>query len=265
MIEKLLKKLIPSAFFFCGVFLLTCHSLFASECYHYHTSKKHGIIKTSNGIFYQFTEKDPNGLSYVQQVNKPIKGIDKNSYKAIGEDESTFMFSDKNGFYLLPKEGQYDGSIATYFKILPAKDGQRHINGRLFLINSKWTYFNAWGKDVVSVTLNELPANISNIKCYDNGLFVKDDKQVFAISIDLSASKKYIVQSVPNLNSAQLVYYACSPDQDEDFIADEKHIYSIRRDGSFEDITPQFLALHIKQKFNQLNLINNPITIWWTD
>ncbi|WP_316807405.1 hypothetical protein [Pedobacter agri] len=254
-----MKKLI-----FLLLVLLMGQLLNASECYHYHTSTKHAIIKNGSGIFYQLTEKDPNGISYVQQMTKPLKGLDLASYKYTGEDESTFMFSDKNGFYLLPKDGQHDGNNANFFKILANKAGQKHINGRLFLIDGKWTYLNAWEKHITKIVLNELPANISNIKCYSSGMYVKSDKQVFAINVDLY-SKKATVTAIPNLNPAQLVYYACNPAENEDFIADEQHIFSIRNDASFEDITPQFRALKVNRKFNQLKLVDNPTVLWWSD
>ena len=241
--------------------LLINQSLQASECYNYHTSTKHAIIKNERGIFYQFTEKDPNGISYVRQVNKPLKGVDLASYKYAGEDEVTFMFSDKNGFYLLPKDGQYDEKNAKFFKIMPNNAGQKHINGRLFLINGKWNYINAWEQHLTKIVLNELPANISNIKCYSSGLYVKSDNKVFSINIDFY-NKKATVTAIPNLNPVQIVYYACNPSQNEDYVADETHIFSIRNEGSFEDVTPQFRALNVQSKFNALKLIDTNIPMW---
>ncbi len=244
--------------------LITDQSLNASECYHYHTSTQHAIIKNERSLFYQLTEKDPNGFSYVRQINKPIKGIDLATYKAIGEDESTFMFSDKNGFYQLEKNRQYEDHSAIYSKILGANPNQKHINGRLFLIDGKWSYITAWGKDTKKIMLNELPQNITNVKCFSSGLYVKSDKQVFSVYIDFY-TQKATVKTIPNLNPAQLVYYACNPRNNEDFIADEQHIFSIRNDGSFEDITPQFRALKVNRKFNQLKLVDNPTVMWWSD
>ena len=244
--------------------LIIGQSLNASECYHYHTSTQHAIIKNERGLFYQLTEKDPNGFSYVRQINKPIKGIDLATYKAIGEDESTFMFSDKNGFYQLEKERQHEDHSAIYSKILGANPNQKHINGRLFLIDGKWSYIIAWGKDTKKIMLNELPQNITNVKCFNSGLYVKSDKQVFSVYIDFY-TQKATVKTIPNLNPAQLVYYACNPRENEDFIADEQHIFSIRNDGSFEDITPQFRALKVNRKFNQLKLVDNPTVMWWSD
>lgn len=266
MVKRLLHKLAMSSVFvsFVMVLLLIGKSLQASECYHYHTSTQHAIIKNERGIFYQFTEKDPNGFSYVQQINKPIKGIDLATYKAIGEDESTFMFADKNGFYQLEKERQHEDHSAIYAKVFNANPNQKHINGRLFLIDGKWNYIIAWGKDIKKIILDELPQNITNVKCFSSGMYVKSDKQVFSIYIDLY-TQKATVKIIPNLNPSQLVYYACNPRENEDFIADETNIFSIRNDGSFEDISPQFRALFIKRKFNQLKLIDNPITIWWND
>ena len=246
------------------LFVLSFSGTKASECYHYHTSNAHAIIKNEQGVFYQFTEKDPNGFSYVKQVKKPLKGVDLASYKYAGEDESSFMFSDKNGFYLMPKDGQHDGNNAKFFKVLANKAGQKHINGRLFLIDGKWIYLNAWEKQVTKIVLPELPTNISNVKSFSDGLYVKSDKQAFCINVDLYAEKATVV-AIPNLNPAHLIYYACNPAENEDFLADETHIYSIRREGSFEDITPQFLALGIKRKFNQLKLIDYPGALWWSD
>ena len=254
-----MKKLI-----FLLLVLIIGQSLNASECYHYHTSTQHAIIKNERGLFYQLTEKDPNGFSYVRQINKPIKGIDLATYKAIGEDESTFMFSDKNGFYQLEKERQHEDHSAIYSKILGANPNQKHINGRLFLIDGKWSYIIAWGKDTKKIMLNELPQNITNVKCFSSGLYVKSDKQVFSVYIDFY-TQKATVKTIPNLNPAQLVYYACNPRENEDFIADEQHIFSIRNDGSFEDITPQFRALKVNRKFNQLKLVDNPTVMWWSD
>lgn len=244
--------------------ILSYSGLKASECYHYHTRTTHAIIKNDRGVFYQFTEKDPNGVSYVQQIFKPVKGIDVATYKYVGEDESTFMFSDKNGFYQLPKDGQAEDNTAIYSKVLSANKAQKQINGRLFLIDNKWVYLIGWKDKITKIVLNGLPANISNIKAYSTGLYVKSDQQVFSINIDLYNSKATI-ETIPNLNPAQVIYYACNPAENEDYIADEKHIFSIRREGSFEDLTPQFLALGVRKKYNELKLIDNPIAIWWSD
>lgn len=251
-----MKKLI-----FLILAILSGQSLQASECYNYHTATKHAIIKNERGIFYQFTEKDPNGFSYVQQINKPIKGIDLATYKAIGEDESTFMFSDKNGFYQLPKDGQYEEKTAIYSKVLPANAAQKHINGRLFLINNKWVYFTGWKEKITKVVLDGLPLNITNIKCFSNGMFVKGDKEVFSIYVDLY-TQKAAIKVIPKLSPAQVIYYACNPRENEDYIADEMHIFSIRNEGSFEDITPQFRALSVQSKFNSLKLIDTNIPMW---
>lgn len=252
-----MKKLV-----FLLLILIASQSLKASECYHYHTSKMYKVVVNSKGVFHQTTEKDPNGFSYVQQVNRPLKGIDKDSYKAIGEDESTFMFADKNGFYLMPKNEQYEDSYAIYSKILGANANQKHINGRLFLINNKWVYFTAYRDNITKVVLNELPINISNIKCYDYGMYVKNDKQVFSISIDLNENKKYKIATIPNLQVSKIKYYACNPSKNEDFIADDISIYAIDRNGFFTDITPQFRTLNVQSKFNALNLIDANIPMW---
>ena len=254
-----MKKLI-----FLILALIINQSLQASECYHYHTSTTHAIVKTERGIFYRFVEKDPNGISYVKQILKPIKGIDLNTYKYAGEDEATFMFSDKNGFYQLPKNEQYEDKTAVYSKVLSASTGQKHINGRLFLIDNKWFYFTGWKDQITKIALNGLPVNITSVKSYNSGLYVKSDQKVFSINVDLYNSKATI-ETIPNLNPAQVVYYACNPLENEDYIADEKHIFSIRREGSFEDITPQFLALGVTRKFNQLKLLDHPTAIWWSD
>ena len=243
---------------------LVNQSLEASECYQYHTSTTNAIVKTNNGIFYRFVEKDQNGISFVRQIVKPIKGIDFATYKPIGEDEASFMFSDKNGFYQLPKNEQYDDNTAIYSKVLSANVAKKNINGRLFLIDNQWIYFTGWKDKITKIALKGLPANITNIKCYNSGLYVKSDKQVFSINVDLYESKA-TVETIPNLNPAQLVYYACNPLENEDFIADEKHIYSITREGSFEDLTPQFMALGVKQKLNNLKLLPGPVTIWWSN
>lgn len=254
-----MKKLI-----FLILALIINQSLQASECYHYHTSTTHAILKTERGIFYRFTEIDPNGISYVKQILKPIKGIDLNTYKYAGEDEATFMFSDKNGFYQLPKNEQYEDKIAIYSKVLSASAGQKHINGRLFLIDNKWVYLTGWKDQITKIALNGLPVNITSVKSYSSGLYVKSDQQVFSINVDLYNSKATI-ETIPNLNPAQVVYYACNPLENEDYIADEKHIYSIRREGSFNDLTPQFMALGVRQKFNSLKLLPGLITIWWNN
>ena len=112
-------------------------TLKASEWYNYSTSVTHKIIVKNNSVYYQFTEKDPNGFTYVRQENKLLKGIDKNTYQAIGEDEDGLMFSDKNGFYILGQGDQYEKNIASYSKILGFNKNQKHINGRLLLLNSK--------------------------------------------------------------------------------------------------------------------------------
>ncbi|MDR6969585.1 hypothetical protein J2X31_003618 [Flavobacterium arsenatis] len=240
----------------------TCPTAKASECYNYHTSITHKIIVKNNNIYYQLTEKDPNGFSYVRQENKLLIGIDKNSFKVIGEDESTFMFADKNGFYLMPKNEQYEKNTASYSKILGPTKNIKHINGRLFLINLKWTYFDGWQNNITKIVLNELPINISNIKSYSNGFYLKSNKEVFMVKIDFDTDKKYKIEVVPSINALKTVYYACNQNNNEDFIADEQYIYAIRREGDFTDITPQFRALKVQGKFNSLKLIDANIPMW---
>ncbi|TCD12109.1 hypothetical protein EZ449_03575 [Pedobacter frigidisoli] len=139
--------------YFCGLMLLLSFSttVKASECYENGTSSTFKILKKNDGVYYQFTQKDQNGFSYVKQQNVLLNYIDVSTYKALGEDERTLMFSDKNGFYILPKLEQYDKQSVTYFKILNANANQKQINGRLFLINGKWNYLNAYGKQVTKI------------------------------------------------------------------------------------------------------------------
>ena len=247
------------------VFFLTFSLSKASECYDYHTSRTYKLIKKDKSVFFQFTEKDPNGFSYVRQVNKEIKGIDNSTYKLLGEDEDNLMFADKNAYYILPKIQQYEDKKATYFKLLDRNVTEKQINGRLFLINKKWTYLDAYEKDITKIVLNELPENLSNIKCYTYGMYVKSDQQVFKISIDLSEVIKYNIEIIPNLNPKQTFYYAFNELNNEDYLADENHMFSIRREGSFEDITPQLLALGVKRKFNTLKLIDANVPLWYNE
>lgn len=237
-------------------------TLKASECYNYSTSVTHKIIVKNNSVYYQFTEKDPNGFTYVRQENKLLKGIDKNTFKAIGEDEDGLMFSDKNGFYILGKGDQYEKNIASYSKILGFNKNQKHINGRLFLLNGKWTYFDGWQNNITKIVLPELPENLSNIKSYENGFYLKSDKNVFMVSIDFNTDKKYEISVIPNLNPLKTVLYACKEINNENFLADEQHIFAIRREGSFVDITPQFRVLKVQGKLNSLQLINPEIPMW---
>jgi len=255
----------PKLKLLCGVLLLILSSnlLEASECYENGTSTSFQILRKNGGVYYQYTQKDRNGFSYVKQQNKLLKGIDPQTFKVLGEDERTFMVGDKNGFYVIPKLEQYEEHGAVYFKILNANAHQKQINGRLFLINGKWTYFNAWAKDITKMVLNELPQKISNIKSYSNGFYVKSDKNVFVISIDEASLPNYKISIVPGLNPATTVYYAGKELNNEDFLADATHFFSIRREGSIDDLTPQLMALGLKTNMNKLTLSRGDIPIWF--
>lgn len=261
--NKLVMNLVLK--YFSGLMLLLSLSTMAlaSECYNNGTSPTFKILKKSDGIYYQFTQKDQNGFSYVKQQNVLLKGIDALTYKATGEDEQTLMFGDKNGFYILPKREQYDKNTSVYFKILGANPNQKHINGRLFLLNGKWTYLDAWEKSITKIVLNELPQNITNIKSYAYGFYVKSDKNVFVVSVDQASSPKYKVAIVPDLNPAATVSYAFNPFNNEDFLADASHLYSIRREGSADNLTPQMLALGLKTDMNKLTIIDTNLPSWY--
>ncbi|TDG36438.1 hypothetical protein EZJ43_07930 [Pedobacter changchengzhani] len=60
----------------------------ASECYDYHTSRTTKLMVKGGKLYFQFTEKDHNGFTYVKQNNRIVKGIDFASYKFYGEYES---------------------------------------------------------------------------------------------------------------------------------------------------------------------------------
>lgn len=249
-------------FFMSILFLFaTIQTLIASECYHYHTSKSYQIIVKNNGVYYQFTERDPNGFSYARQVTIPIKGIDKESYKSIGEDEGTLMFSDKNGFYMLSKREPSDDKEVIYSKVLGPNINQKHINGRLYFIDGKWVYMDGWGNNITKVELTELPRNLVNVKCYSYSMYVKNENKVFVVSIDLNSDKKYTWSEIPHLNPENLIYYSCNQLKNEDYIADENHMFCITKEGSFADVTPQLMALGVKN-YNSLKLINADIPMW---
>lgn len=234
----------------------------ASECYHYHTSITTKLVIKGNRVYYQITEKDPNGFTYVRQNNKLLKGIDVASFKLYGEDETGFVFADKTGVYSLNKEEQYEENTAKFYKILNGNEGLKNINGRLFLINGKWTSISSWHNEIKKIVLPDLPINIFDIKSWNNVFYVKDDKQVYAVGFDIYETKKYQITVLPGLSPNETVYYACLQGLNQDYLADKNTMFSIRTDGSFEDITPQLLALGFNGGFNNMKLIDANIPVW---
>ncbi|TDG35184.1 hypothetical protein EZJ43_14900 [Pedobacter changchengzhani] len=236
----------------------------ASECYDYHTIRTTKLVTIGGSMYFQFTEKDQNGFTYVQQENKLLKGIDVASYKLYGEDESGFVFADKSGVFNLNKNEQYDGIDAKFYKILNAGEGVKNINGRLFLLNGKWSFIsNAYNK-TTKFDLPKLPLNIVNVKSWSNGFYVKDDKNVYAVKLDISDTKKYQIKMLPGVSPAETVYYGCSPGLNEDYLADKNTMFSIRTDGDFVDITQQLYALGFSSGFNAMRLLDAKIPLWQT-
>lgn len=234
----------------------------ASECYDYHTSRTTKLIVKSGKLYFQFTEKDPNGFTYVKQNNRLIKGIDLTSYKFYGEDESVFVFADKSGVYSLAKNEQYEGNLAKFYKILKANEAVKNINGRLFLINGKWTYIYNWQDKITKIVMPDLPLNVVNIKSWQNGFYAKDNKNVYAIKLDLNDKTQYTIEVLPGLSPNETKYYECFPGLNEDYLADRNTMFKIRMDGDFEDVTPQLLALGFKEGYNAMTLIDGSIPIW---
>ena len=236
----------------------------ASECYHYHTLTNSRLLIKNKQLYFQFTERDQNGFTYVKQDNKPLTGIDVASYKFYGEDEDVFIFADKAGVYSLRKNEQYEGQSAKFYKILNANEGIKNINGRLFFLDGKWIYIDIWQGKITKIVISELPANTVNIKCWSNGFYVKDDKNVYAIKVNLNEVKKYEVLVLPGLSSTEIKHYSCSPRLNEDYLADENTMFSIRTDGDFVDITPQLLALGFRNGYNAMYLLDENTPLWQT-
>ncbi|MEO5910224.1 MAG: hypothetical protein ABIP95_05010 [Pelobium sp.] len=238
------------------------HLVKASECYDYHTSRTTKLLVKNGKLYFQFTEKDPNGFTYVKQNNRLIKGVDVASYKFYGEDEAVFVFADKAGVYSLAKDEQYEGYLAKFYKILNTNEAVKNINGRLFLINGKWTYIDNWQNKITRILMPDLPENVINVKSWQNGFYVKDDKNVYAIKLDLNDTKKYTIEILRGLLPNETKYYDCSPGLNEDYFADQNTMFKIRTDGDFEDITPQLLALGFKDGYNTMKLIDGNIPLW---
>ncbi|WP_026976846.1 hypothetical protein [Flavobacterium tegetincola] len=244
------------------LFIFTSQLVKASECYDYHTSRTTKLIVKNGKLYFQFTEKDPNGFSYVKQNNRLIKGIDISSYKFYGEDESVFVFADKAGVYSLAKNEQYEGDLAKFYKILEANEALKNINGRLFLITGKWTYIDNWQNKITKIVIPDLPVNVVNIKSWQNGYYVKDNKNVYAIKLDLNDTIQYTIEVLPGLSPNETKYYNCSPGLNEDYLADRNTMFKIRTDGDFEDVTPQILALGFKDGYNAMTLLDGTIPLW---
>ena len=252
-----MKKLVSIFFLICLGQLVN-----ASECYHYHTLRSTKLFIKGKHLYFQYTERDQNGFTYVTQQNKLLKGVDIKSYQFYGEDEEVFVFADKKGVYSLRKNEQFDEKNAKFYKILNVNDGLKNINGRLFLLNGKWNYINNWGGKISKIIISELPINIVKIKFWTNGFYVKDDKNVYAIKLDLNETKKYEFSVVPGLVPSETTHYSCSPDLNEDYLADKKTMFRISTNGDFVDITPQLLAIGFRGEYNKMKLIDENIPLW---
>ena len=244
------------------IFIFANQLVKASECYDYHTSSTTKLMIKDGQLYFQYTEKDPNGFTYVKQNNRLIKGIDVSSYKFYGEDEDGFVFADKAGVYSLAKNEQYDGNLAKFTKILNANEAVKNINGRLFLVNGKWNYIYNWQNKITKIPIPDLPINLINIKSWVNGFYVKDDKNVYSIKIDLYETKKYEIKILPGLSPSETKYYKSSPDLIEDYLADVNTMIKIWEGGEFEDITPQLMALGFMKDYNSMKIIDAEIPIW---
>ncbi len=244
------------------VFVFSNQLVNASECYDYHTTITTKLMIKGGHLYFQFTERDPNGFTYVKQDNKPLKGVDVANYKFYGEDEDVFVFADKAGVYSLRKNEQYEGKNAKFYKILNANEGIKNINGRLFLLGGKWTYVDNRQNKITKIVLPDLPINIFNIKSWSNGFYVKDEINIYAIKIDLNEVKKYEISILPDLSPTETKYYNCSPRLNEDYLADENTMFSIRNDGDFVDVTPQLLALGFRNGYNAMKLLDENIPLW---
>ena len=244
--------------------MLICSPQFldASECYQYHTSTKMEIIKTNGGVFFQLTEKDPNGFSFVVQFRKSLKGIDVASYKLIDEDTERFIFEDKNGIYSLQKADQYTEKEARFFKILKANEATKTISGKLFLINNKWNYIVGWYNKIDKIVIPELPIDVVGIKAYSRAVVIKYGEQIRSFSYDFNDNKKYNITTLPNLNPQETVVYSLDPALNEDYLADNDTFFAIRNDGTFEDLTPQMMTIGLGSGMNKMKLLNTKVPIW---
>lgn len=236
--------------------------LHASECYQYHTSTKMEILKLNGGVFFQLTEKDPNGFSFVTQFRKSLRGIDVASYKLIDEDTDRFIFEDKNGIYNLQKADQYTDSHARFFKILKPNEATKTISGKLFLINNKWNYIVGWYDKIDKIVIPELPVNLAGIKAYSRAVILKYGEHVHSLSFDFYDNKKYTITPLSNLNPQEAVVYSLDPALNQDYLADNDTFFSLTNDGTFEDLTPQLTTIGLGSGMNKMKLLNPKVPIW---
>ena len=218
---------------------LSISVVFASECYHYHTSKNFNIIQKSGKYYVEFKEFDPNGISISHYGITPLHQNFKGLIKVLPITSNTLYFYDDEFYYGISINYALEDSYKV-FK-LGRRSEIRKINEDGYTEFSDGNYkqiiIDQHSDEPTYIPLKNFPKSSQIISSMSNyGVLVKNSEGVY-----IYVAEDDRVEKILGLDPKTTVFKPSPEMLESHFLYDSDTFYLV--DDSFtgfDDITAQF-------------------------
>ncbi len=226
-------------YFLTVLLLLMCAAInktSASECYFYHTLKKHSLVQKEGKCFIEYTELDPNGITIAQHQLTALRKKFRGTVKLINSTRETLIFADEANYYAVSVAGGNDYKV---LQLAALKDIEEIIDGRILVYkNGKVQCVNIYpyADDPEYKDLKNFPRGAGVITSTHDAFLLKADGKVLLYDIENDRS-----QIIPELDAKTVVFKPSPEPYEAHFLYDENTFYLLD-DGlfSYTDVTGNF-------------------------
>jgi len=233
------------------LFILYVNFLIASESYDYYTKETYTLGIENNNLIFKHTIKDPNGISFFSQEIIKFEQIKIRGFKLISEDKSSFLFSTKEGYFLLDKTEGYikENGIKKIFNF---NEVTKTKGTHFFYLKDKWVYVVI---DYLGIKIIELPQISSNFEIIDDFWLkiwlLKDDLNYYTLS------NFEPLKIIPNLDIKSTKYYTDTREYNtKRFLYDDNTFYSLDSRFEYKDLSKNFNLIKGKKILSKMKFSN---------
>lgn len=241
---------------FCLLLLLN-FSVFASECYHYHTSVQYKIETDTKGVFLVCNTIDPNGVSISQSKKVKLSLIPQDDWVVESTASDFILLSNKNAYFILNVDS-YNFEKNGAIRIFDKSEITATFNGNMFLKKNEWIYvsYNDFEKKVSQKKITNLPADADLFaKTPTNSYLLKNKQFVYTC---VFGNNDVEVLKVQNINASNARFIAPEYYLDNYFLYDNDTFYLTNSSLDLNnDVTNEFKMLGFNGDFTTLEHVNN--------